>query len=286
MGVYQGRDRTLIRFDLTDIPPGSTIHTATLRLAAHPGYHANVAGDPVEIFRAVQPWTELGAVWTRYDITNAWNQPGGDAVGTSGASFASPYASNTSDPEPNEFMPWDIANLVQEWVSGTHPNHGLMVALGGTRTSNLHFWSREQSSVGLRPSLSITYTPALTPLESWRFTWYGNSENTGDASNISAPHGNGISNLLVFGLIGPQQNPATAQPSQLPQLILENNAHRFDFTEPASVSGIVYGAEWSTTLAPGSWQPLPDLGTGTRHVFEAPSNENRVFMRLRLTSVE
>ncbi len=286
MGVYQGRDRTLIRFDLTDIPPGSTIHTATLRLSAHPSYHANAAGDPVEIFRAVRPWTELGAVWSRYDETNTWNQPGGDAVGISGASFANPYASNNSDPAANESMPWDVANLVQEWVSGTHPNQGLLLALGGTRTSNLHFWSREQSSVGLRPSLSITYTPALTPLESWRLTWYGSSENTGDASNTSAPHGNGISNLLVFALIGPQQAPATAQPSQLPQLIRENNAHHFDFTEPDGVSGIHYGAEWSTTLAPGSWQALPDLGAGTRHIFEAPSNETRVFMRLVVTSAQ
>jgi fibronectin type 3 domain-containing protein len=286
MGVYQGRDRTLVRFDLTHIPPGSTIHSATLRLSAHPTYHANAAGDPIEIFRAVQPWTELGAVWTRYDETHFWNQPGGDAVGTGGASFAEPYASNNSDPAANEAMPWDITNLVNEWVAGTHPNHGLMLALGGTLTSNLHFWSREQTSAGLRPSLSITYSPALSPLESWRLTWYGNSENIGTAADTATPHGNGISNLLVFGLIGPQQNPATAQPSQLPQLVRANDSHRFDFTEPEGVSGIVYGAEWSATLAPGSWQPLPDLGTGTRHVFEAPSNENRVFMRLALSPAE
>jgi fibronectin type 3 domain-containing protein len=165
-----------------------------------------------------------------------------------------------------------------EKLALTTPAQGRYVRLYGTQRNMIYghsLWEFE-----------IYGDPALTPLENWRLTWYGNTGNTGNAANTAAPHGNGISNLLVFGLIGPQQNPATAQPSQLPQLVSENNAHRFDFTEPSGVSGISYGADWSATLAPGSWLPLPDLGSGTRHVFEAPSNESRVFMRIVVTNTE
>jgi hypothetical protein len=61
---------------------------------------------------------------------------------------------------------------------------------------------------------------------------------------------------------------------------------RYDFTEPAGVSGVFYGAEWSATLAHDSWHPLPNLGSGTRHIFEAPPNENRAFMRIVVSATE
>ena len=285
-GVYQGRDRTLLRFDLSDIPLGSTIHAATLQLSAHAGYHTNTAGDPVEVYRLTQAWNELDALWTKRTATDLWTSPGGDAVGTSSLPLAAPYATNPTDPEPNAALTWDVTSLAQTWVTGTVPNHGLLLALGGTRTANLHFWSREQSNSGLRPFLSLTYTPAPSPLEAWRQTWYGRLDNGGNAADNATPHAHGMANLLVFGLIGPTQNPATASPSQLPTLQLVAGAHRYDFTEPAGVSGITYAAEWSPSLAPGSWLPLPDLGTGTRHIFEAPRNQPRWFLRLILRATE
>ena len=286
LGVYQGRDRTLLRFDLTDIPPGSTIHAATLQLSAHAGYHTNTAGDPVEVYRLTQPWNELDALWAKRTATDFWTSPGGDAVGTSSLPLAAPYATNPTDPEPNAALTWDVSTLTQTWVSGTAPNHGLLLALGGTRTANLHFWSREQSNSGLRPFLSLTYTPAPSPLETWRQTWYGRLDNAGNAADNATPHAHGLANLLVFGLIGPAQNPATASPAQLPSLQLVSGTYRYDFTEPAGVSGITYAAEWSPSLAPNSWQPVPDLGTGTRHIFEAPRDQPRWFLRLLLSPVE
>ena len=75
-------------------------------------------------------------------------------------------------------------------------------------------------------------------------------------------------NLLeyAFGL-----NPTQASSLlQLPQpLRMESNA-ALSFTASAGVSGITYGAEWSTTLAPESWSPIADTGSGSTHTFSVP----------------
>jgi hypothetical protein len=163
IGVFKDRDRTLMRFDLSGIPAGSSLFSSTLTLRASSSYHANPSANPVQVFRATKPWTEFGAVWSKYDGVTSWTNPGGDAVGTTGAQLASPYAVNTSDPAANGAMSWDINALVQEWVSGVNPNQGLLLALGGTKDSDLHFWSRENANPALRPTLTVIYTPPPTP---------------------------------------------------------------------------------------------------------------------------
>ena len=55
------------------------------------------------------------------------------------------------------------------------------------------------------------------------------------------------------------------------------------FNQSGSVSGITYGAEWSTTLLPGSWTPITD--TPPQHTFSVPIGSNtRMFTRLKETS--
>jgi alpha-tubulin suppressor-like RCC1 family protein len=56
------------------------------------------------------------------------------------------------------------------------------------------------------------------------------------------------------------------------------------FTQPATATDIVYGAEWSTTLLPGTWQDVPDTGSGTEHRFAIPAaGLPQAFMRLKVT---
>ena len=58
----------------------------------------------------------------------------------------------------------------------------------------------------------------------------------------------------------------------------------FSFTQPAGVSGITYGAEWSTTMKSGEWFPVTDTGSGNQHVFSIPMSGIGTFMRLKVTS--
>ena len=80
MGIYMGRDRSLLQFDLSGIPAGQFIASATLSVYAHTEWGSNPAADPIEVYRVVTPWTELGVTWNSADGTTPWTAAGGDAV--------------------------------------------------------------------------------------------------------------------------------------------------------------------------------------------------------------
>lgn len=57
------------------------------------------------------------------------------------------------------------------------------------------------------------------------------------------------------------------------------------FTQPDGVSGVTYGAEWSTSLTTGSWTSIPDTGSGGTHLFSVPTTgQDRIFLRYRVTT--
>ena len=124
----------------------------------------------------------------------------------------------------------------------------------------------------------------LSTIGSWRQTWYNSANNAGDAADDADPYGTGIENLAVYAFFGPGQNPATAKVAELPQAQWSAESFTFDFTEPANVSGITYGAQSNATLL-GEWQSVLDTGSGTRHVFSVPiGGDPQIFMRLKVTS--
>lgn len=158
LGVYQDRDRILIQFDLSSIPVGATITSATLGLYDN-GYSHD--GSQLQMFRVTKPWTEGtssadGAVWTLTNGVDAWDNPGGDAVGTLGNQFAEPYSFTTSG---GSIWNWDATALVTEWYAGTHPNYGLMIKQEGT-ASEKHFKSRETGQA-TAPFLTVQYTGGI-----------------------------------------------------------------------------------------------------------------------------
>ena len=122
----------------------------------------------------------------------------------------------------------------------------------------------------------------LSPLETWRLTNFGNSANTGAGADLNDFDKDGIPNLLeyAFGL-NPKQNSA----GLLPQAQVVGANLVLGFTQPAGVSGITYGAEWSSTLLPGSWSALADTGTPPQHRFSVPvATHATLFLRLKVTS--
>ena len=61
----------------------------------------------------------------------------------------------------------------------------------------------------------------------------------------------------------------------------------YSFSEPVGVSGMTYGAQWSATMLPNDWHPVPDTGDPTAtppsHLFSMPMTGPQLFMRLTLT---
>ena len=73
--------------------------------------------------------------------------------------------------------------------------------------------------------------------------------------------------------------------SQLPQWEVSNGTISTTFTQPPGiVSGITYGAEWTTDLAAVPWTPIPDTGTGGTHTFSVPIGPDpRKFFRFTVS---
>jgi uncharacterized delta-60 repeat protein len=129
---------------------------------------------------------------------------------------------------------------------------------------------------------TFTYIAPLSALDTWRSAWYGpGATNTGNAANTADPYHTGIPNLLVFAFFGPNQDPATAQIRLLPQVSASGGFLSYHFSEPVGVSGLSYGAEWSTTLQAGDWQAVTDMGvTPGEHLFRVPMDGAKKFLRL------
>lgn len=151
----------LLQWDLSDIPPGVTVESAIVTL--------NVilqGGAPVNAHRITTAWDETTVTSGTFS--------GGYAAGVE-ATF--PSGSPTTA---------DITALVQDWVSGDFPNHGILLERDGTN-GNTVFASSEYVSVpggstAARPKIEICYQPTQctgqpngTPCDD------GNACTTGDS---------------------------------------------------------------------------------------------------------
>jgi len=144
--VGDGRKRTLIRFDLSFLPPGAVIDSATL------GIYRNDEGGTrtVRIHRITAAWAEAGAG----SVT--WSNFGGYDP-TVRSSFAAAGSG------------WKSANvtaLVQAWASGSYPNYGLLLDDPTTVPDESEtYWASEYGSVTERPKLTLCYHSASGPTQ-------------------------------------------------------------------------------------------------------------------------
>lgn len=148
--------RSLMKFDLSSIPAGSEITSATLRLY---DTGADLATNTRTMFanRLKRAWVETEATWNQYSSGNNWATAGG---GTNAADVDFTAFGNVSMPGTEVAGYVEItlnASMVQDWLDGTFTNNGLMLSMG-TEIDDLHrFTSRENGSN--KPELVIVYTP-------------------------------------------------------------------------------------------------------------------------------
>ena len=109
-GSTGDRIRTLLGFDISSLPAGASVTTATVSLWV-------IDPDPsgVTVRRMTNGWTEDGATWQN----------------TANAFSAAVEASFTPNVE-KFFRTFDIASLVQKWLDGTYSNYGIMLVANST----------------------------------------------------------------------------------------------------------------------------------------------------------
>lgn len=210
-------------------------------------------------------------------------------TGTLSPSFASGTTAYTAT-VANNISSLNITPTTQD-AAATVTVNGIAVASGSASGAISLTVGENVISTVVTPqngTPSKTYTITVTrmsPMQSWRQSWYGTSNNSGNAADLADPYHTGYSNLAVYAFFGPTQDPATAGGLQLPQPALVGGNFTCSFTQPDGVSGVTYGAQWSTELSGNNWHDIPDTGSGSQHVFTIPVGGNtRTFMRLQVTA--
>lgn len=166
--------RAVLAFDLSDIPEGSVINSASLTL------HMDmtiVGTQTVTLHRVTSDWGEGAsnatgmegaggpsepgdATWIHTFFNNQfWNNPGGDFVQTSQAAA---FVANDGD---YTWMSNAMRDQVQAWLNGTQDNFGWLLLNEPTDPGPTakRFLSAENPDEALRPRLVIDFTPPTPP---------------------------------------------------------------------------------------------------------------------------
>jgi large repetitive protein len=148
-------DRSLLKFDLSGIPSGAIITSASLSLVKTSG-----VGASVDIRRITSAWNEGSGGCGGSNSAVSWNQRiTGTNWTTSGGDFNGTVEATTTVGSNNTTYTWNVLSLVQNWTNGTNANHGLMVKNTSETSGALNvFASSENTTVANRPKLTVTYT--------------------------------------------------------------------------------------------------------------------------------
>ncbi len=152
---YDGRQRTLIKFDVSSLSPGISIQSAAITFVKSAG-----AGDDIDIraFKVTTPWDEgaesdaYGAPnWVSVSASTAWGSPGGD---TEASPFVTGVQVFQADPEFSLPLP---VSLVEDWINNPSQNYGILIDYGSSGTLWTTGQSSEWGTVSERPKLEIKY---------------------------------------------------------------------------------------------------------------------------------
>ncbi len=131
---------SLIEFDLSGIPVGATVNSATFGLYLH--YNLYTGTKPIDAYQVTSSWVENTVDWN--------SQP------TVGAIVASTSVTTGKD----KWVTWDLRSLTQSWLSGT-PNYGVELRAPSANVIR-DFWSSDATTTNmgfemLHPYLEINY---------------------------------------------------------------------------------------------------------------------------------
>lgn len=161
--------RTLLYFDLTDLPSNAVALTATLELywVLNQAQTVQAPADSAIYAHSVDSaWDEMTLTWETRPATTYRGDP---------------PAAYVSD----GWTRWDVTNIVSGWLSGDYDNHGIQLSTGLQETA---WWYSRELTTG-RPRLVITYQTEGSPmmLPAQKDTWVNQalpSTNYGDGTYL------------------------------------------------------------------------------------------------------
>lgn len=112
------------------------------------------------------------------------------------------------------------------------------------RTANTDYNSADPAI----DNIQIVDVPPLSPIESWRMSHFGTSDDLGDAADSANPDFDTLNNFLEFAL---GTNPMVFD-SPYQSMVPGETSMLIDYTR-RKMSGYSIYAKWSPNLQPGSW---------------------------------
>lgn len=138
------RKQGLIRFDLSSIPAGSYIASATLSLRV-----SDVLPSHGAFFGAIYAYFVTDNAWVDTSLT--WN--------TYGQKFQPGFSKPLSSVSQGSWATVDAKDFVSSWVSGLKPNFGLLLE-SSTVVDHVASFVSSEGPPGQRPKLEVTYYPS------------------------------------------------------------------------------------------------------------------------------
>jgi len=142
------RQYGFIKFNLGNIPDGSTITKVELKLYSY--WHDNPSNAETWLGLAGESWSETGITWN--------SQPGA----TSGLSIYKTFSTDG-------YHTWSssshssLISVVQEWVNGNKSNYGFFLTREQGYPGDTAYRASEYGTSAQRPRLIVTYVPPPDP---------------------------------------------------------------------------------------------------------------------------
>jgi hypothetical protein len=140
----------LLRFDLSPIPAGATIDSASLQVYAEGWGGSDLPIGAYAVLRGVQL---AQTTWNTAKTGANWEAGGANAATDRRLNPESSLLTHG----PKQWYSFDLTALVQEWVSGSPPNNGVLLRAENNFPATFYFTSAEGGTVGWRPKLVVRY---------------------------------------------------------------------------------------------------------------------------------
>ena len=152
----------LLQVGLGDLPENAIVKDARLTLYAL--QETNPDADMcVQAHALLRDWDEGTVSWREAEYGRQWTIAGAsDPLTDRAEEHVGLRALASRMPGWYEL---DITQLVREWTSGSRENHGVLVSGSGGSSKELTFASSEYRESDKQPSLTVSYTLPLQPVE-------------------------------------------------------------------------------------------------------------------------